>query len=194
MTAQTLFDLTRRYDETDDTREKVGIGDQMELLLGDRAPEFSERFNRLVEAEPEHRTPAATTLREIGPVLWRHLVEACAIAAYEANRAYCEALGDFSQVSWGKAAEWQRKSARRRVDVALSGATPEAQHAAWVHDKVADGWTRGETKDPERRTHPCLVAYAQLPEDQRQKDALYQQVVRAMAHALGVEVRHYTIK
>lgn len=119
------------------------------------------------------------------PTIDARLVEACARAAHEANRAYCLATGDDSQQPWDAAAEWQRESARRGVSVALAGVTAEEQHAAWARDKVADGWTYGPTKDVATKTHPCLVPYDRLPAAQRRKDDLYQRVVRAMADALG---------
>jgi RyR domain len=103
---------------------------------------------------------------------------------HEANRAYCEAIGDDSQKSWIEAEEWQRESAIRGIEVALAGATPKQQHEAWAKDKITDGWIYGETKDPEAKTHPCLVAYEDLPDEQKVKDALYIGVVNALA--LGV--------
>ena len=110
---------------------------------------------------------------------------ACARAAHEANRAYCIAIGDLSQKPWDEAEQWQRDSAIRGVIVALQGATPGRQHEAWMADKLRDGWVYGEVKDPIAKTHPCLVAYEDLPLAQRQKDALYITVVRGMADALA---------
>ena len=52
--------------------------------------------------------------------------------AHEVNRAYCEALGDFSQPSWEEAERWQRKSAYAGVRLHLNDpeAGPEASHAS----------------------------------------------------------------
>lgn len=113
------------------------------------------------------------------------VISACAQIAHEANRIYCLTKGDQSQSAWDDAPEWQRKSALQGVRVALGGATPEQQHESWCEDKVADGWTFGETKDPEAKTHPCLMPYANLPAAQRGKDALFIGVVSAMAGALA---------
>lgn len=111
-------------------------------------------------------------------------IEACARAAHEANRAYCIAIGDLSQPSWDDAPDWQKSSARNGVRGALNGATPEQSHESWLAEKVSTGWAYGETKDPERRLHPCMVPYGQLPPTQRAKDDLYLAVVRATAAAL----------
>lgn len=113
------------------------------------------------------------------------LIEACAIAAHEANRAYCLLLGDTSQKPWEQAEEWQRESARRGVAVAMEGATPEIQHQAWMDDKIKDGWVWGPVKDAAAKTHPCLVPYNMLPIAQQSKDGLYQSVIRALVLAWG---------
>ena len=112
------------------------------------------------------------------------VIEACARAAHEANRAYCLAIGDGSQPSWDDAPEWQKSSARNGVAGALAGNTPEQSHASWFDEKYANGWAWGEHKDPERKLHPCMVPYADLPPEQRAKDDLFLAVVRAVAAAL----------
>ena len=55
--------------------------------------------------------------------------------------------------------------------------TPEQQHNNWVHFKRADGWRYGNTKDFERKEHPCLVPYSELPEIQQRKDAVFRQTL-----------------
>jgi hypothetical protein len=46
-------------------------------------------------------------------------------------------------------------------------------------EKKADGWVYGEVKDPEKKEHPCLVEYEELPKDQQAKDSLFIAVVRS---------------
>jgi len=113
------------------------------------------------------------------------VVEACARAAHEANRAYCIAIGDASHVPWDEAPEWQRSSCRVGARGALEGATPEQSHESWLATKQADGWCFGEVKDPEAKTHPCFVPYADLPPSQRAKDAIFVTVVRVVGEALA---------
>lgn len=112
------------------------------------------------------------------------IVEACARAAHEANRAYCLALGDQSQLSWDATPEDIKKVSRAGVEPALAGATPEMLHELWCAAKYRDGWQYGLYKDIDHKTHPCLVPYSKLPIEQRRKDALYQSVVRAMSEVL----------
>lgn len=114
------------------------------------------------------------------------LLEACARAAHEVNRAYCLALGDASQPPWEDAPEWQRVSAVKGVAGALAGNTPEQSHEGWLEEKRATGWKYGPVKDPEKKEHPCFVPYAELPPAQRHKDALFVTTVRAVAAALAV--------
>jgi hypothetical protein len=103
-----------------------------------------------------------------------------AAICHSVNKAYCEAYGDFSQPHWDDAPDWQRESARAGVQFILdnpdAGAT--AQHDTWMALKIADGWTYGETKDAEAKTHPCLVPFDQLPKEQQVKDFLFRGVVR----------------
>lgn len=111
-------------------------------------------------------------------------IEACARAAHEANRAYCIAIGDTSQPSWEDAPEWQKSSARNGVKGALAGAAPEQSHESWLAEKTATGWRYGPVKNPETKEHPCFVPYAELPEAQRAKDAIFTTVVRVVGNAL----------
>ena len=103
--------------------------------------------------------------------------------AHEVNRAYCAALGDDSQVAWEAAPEWQRSSATAGVAFHRRNPTaaPSASHERWMAQKLADGWTYGEIKDPGAKTHPCLVPFESLPVEQRAKDYLFSAVVSALS-------------
>jgi len=101
---------------------------------------------------------------------------------HEANRAWCEAHYDYRQKSWSEAEQWQRDSAVEGVKFALANprSTDNAQHEAWMNDKIADGWTYGETKNSEKKTHPCLVPFVDLPVFQQLKDKLFRGIVRSL--------------
>jgi len=109
-------------------------------------------------------------------------IQLAARAAHEANRAYCAAIGDDSQVPWDEASEWQRASARLGVLFVLENpnATPADQHECWLAEKARDGWKYGPVKDAERKEHPCFVPYEMLPGGQRAKDAIFGAVVRGV--------------
>ena len=62
-----------------------------------------------------------------------HIAKVC----HEANRAFCESMGDFSQVGWNRIPKWQHDSIVEGVVFILSnpGAGPEASHNAWMEHK-----------------------------------------------------------
>lgn len=115
-------------------------------------------------------------------------IEVIARVCHEANRGWCVGHGDNSQLEWDQAPEWQRESAIQGVEGALAGNTPEQSHESWSKQKVDDGWVHGAVKDPEKKTHPCLVPYAELSIADRAKDDLFTGVVKSLAPALGLEV------
>ena len=43
-------------------------------------------------------------------------------------------------------------------------------HANWAHQRLSDGWRWGPARDDEKREHPCLVAYDDLPEREKEYD------------------------
>jgi hypothetical protein len=109
--------------------------------------------------------------------------------AHEVNRAYCEALGDLSQLAWDDAPGWQQESALNGVRLHLDNpeAGPEASHENWMCEKIAAGWVYGPVKSPDAQppTHPCLVAFADLPVEQQAKDYIFRAVVHACKRHLG---------
>ena len=108
-------------------------------------------------------------------------LEKIARVCHEANRAWCVATGDTTQVSWDDAPEWQVKSAIDGVRFALvNEAGAAGMHNAWCETKRRDGWVYGPVKDAVAKTHPCLVPYGDLPEEQRAKDALFGAIVGAL--------------
>lgn len=107
-----------------------------------------------------------------------HPLDKIARLCHEVNRAYCQALGDDSQVPWDEAPEWQRESARMGVDMHLMGDFgPEASHIGWMNQKIRDGWVYGPVKDAEKKEHPCMVPFAMLSVDQQAKDFIFRAIV-----------------
>jgi hypothetical protein len=117
-------------------------------------------------------------------------VEQIASVCHTANTRLQALAGDPSpSVPWDSESEEIRQSAIAGVEAALRGVTPEELHAEWCRNKAAQGWRRGEFKDAQARTHPCLVPYADLPGSERVKDAVFGAIVAAMSggehHACG---------
>ncbi len=111
---------------------------------------------------------------------------------HEANRAYCQTLGDDSQVPWVEAPEWQKTSAVMGVEGILSGriTKPEESHEGWLAEKARTGWKYGPVKDADKKEHPCFVPYSALLSEQQAKDAIFFGIVRACAaHVPGGAAR-----
>lgn len=105
--------------------------------------------------------------------------ELIARQCHEVNRAYCQAIGDDTQASWEFAPQWQRDSAIKGVQFHLGNpdASPSDSHNSWLAEKEAAGWKYGPVKDADKKEHPCVVPYDQLPEQQRAKDYIFKAVV-----------------
>ena len=110
-------------------------------------------------------------------------IERIAHVAHEANRALqvtsLEHVGDVSP-HFMEAPEWMVQSALEGVTSALEGKTPEQLHESWVDYKVKDGWAFGEAKDAVAKTHPCLVPYGSLSDEQKLKDKVFLAIVQAL--------------
>jgi hypothetical protein len=116
-------------------------------------------------------------------------VETIARICHGANKEYCDALGDFSQVPWEIAPAWVRDSALNGVQFRVDNptATPEQMHQNWLDEKRITGWTYGPVKDIYAKTHPCLLPYHELPAAQRAKDYIFSAIVDACLPFLSRE-------
>lgn len=43
-------------------------------------------------------------------------------------------------------------------------------HEVWAESRISQGWTYGEQRNDELKTHPCLVPYEELPEVEKDYD------------------------
>jgi hypothetical protein len=46
----------------------------------------------------------------------------------------------------------------------------ENAHDLWATQRFKDGWTYGAKRDDTAKKHPCLVPYAELPEQEKEYD------------------------
>ena len=111
------------------------------------------------------------------------LVERIARTSHEALRGFKASAGQDPGPSWEDAEPWMRESTLEAVAfrIANPSAPASAEHERWLREKEATGWVYGEVKDAEAKTHPMMVEYAHLPEDERKKDALIMAVADALA-------------
>ncbi|QDH48000.1 hypothetical protein PQB78_gp87 [Arthrobacter phage Xenomorph] len=107
-------------------------------------------------------------------------IDLIARVCHEANRSVQIYSNDESMSpTWDLAPDWQKHSAKQGVVEALEGKTSEQLHQAWCDHKVDEGWRYGEKKDSEAKTHPCLIPYDELPEEQKLKDSVFGSIVMA---------------
>lgn len=43
-------------------------------------------------------------------------------------------------------------------------------HDVWAETRIQQGWKYGEQRNDEFKTHPCLVPYEELPEEEKEYD------------------------
>jgi class 3 adenylate cyclase/tetratricopeptide (TPR) repeat protein len=53
---------------------------------------------------------------------------------------------------------------------AITEQLAESTHDVWARQRLAEGWRYGPTRDDATKHHPCLVAYADLPESEKEYD------------------------
>lgn len=84
------------------------------------------------------------------------------------------------------------------VDTSHVSLTPEMQelieilaknaHDVWAVQRLKDGWVYGPERDDERKTHPCLVAYEDLPESEKVYDRLMSEQLIKTLSAMGCRI------
>ena len=108
-------------------------------------------------------------------------IKSLAKIIHEANRAFCQEIGDDSQQPWSEAPEYNHQSAMVGVKALCENPslTPEESHDVWAKAKQDDGWVYGPTKDKEKKTHPSLVPYDQLSDSEKYKDHLVRAITKS---------------
>ena len=101
-------------------------------------------------------------------------IRALAKIVHEANKAFCEKIGDFSQKPWSEAPGYNHQSAMAGIEAVVNNPaiTPSEIHDVWMEQKKADGWVYGEQKDWDKKTHPSIVPYSALSAVEQYKDYL----------------------
>lgn len=101
---------------------------------------------------------------------------------HEANRAFCAAIGEEVQPPWEEAPKEMVTSVFKGVKYCREHLDIDAKtsHEIWMSNKTKDGWTYGEIKDAEKKTHPLMIPYDQLPMLHKLKDELFISIVKAL--------------
>jgi ryanodine receptor 2 len=74
------------------------------------------------------------------------------------NKGYCPQPADLTGVSLPEELELLAERLAKNV------------HEVWARRRVEQGWTFGKCRDDVAKTHPCLIPYEQLPEEEKDYD------------------------
>lgn len=96
----------------------------------------------------------------------------------EANRAAARRIPEvLALIGLGVSTPEDAKSRERATDSAIPPyieahleQLAEAEHGGWMAHRAKNGWVYGATRDDDRKLHPLMVPYLQLPEDEKEKD------------------------
>lgn len=58
-------------------------------------------------------------------------------------------------------------------------------HEVWAKNRMAEGWTYGPVRDDARKQTPCMVAYEDLPESEKDYDRATSQETLKLIMKLG---------
>ena len=54
--------------------------------------------------------------------------------------------------------------------ISLSEKLAKNTHEVWSKSRISQGWSWGEIRDDEKRQHPDLIPYDELPEEEKDYD------------------------
>ncbi len=61
-------------------------------------------------------------------------------------------------------------------------------HEVWAKKRMTEGWTYGPVRDDAKKETPCMVAYDDLPEDEKEYDRATSQETLKLILKLGFEI------
>ena len=73
--------------------------------------------------------------------------------------------------------------------LALSELLAKNTHEVWARERVNQGWNWGPVRDDEKKEHPCLIPYEQLPESEKEYDRNTAMETLKVIQALGYQIR-----
>lgn len=119
-----------------------------------------------------------------------NLLDTISKVCHEANRAVCLAAGQPTLPAWEDAPQTARDATKEGVLFCIYNrdASPAQVHQDWYDNLINDGWVYGSEKDYDKKTHPCLIAYENLPYVDRLKDGLFKEIALTLFDGLDEEV------
>ncbi|MDR3218195.1 MAG: Ryanodine receptor Ryr [Dysgonamonadaceae bacterium] len=62
-------------------------------------------------------------------------------------------------------------------------------HEVWAAARIAEGWKYGVERNDERKEHPCLIPYKELPENEKEYDRNTALETLRLIEELGFEIK-----
>jgi RyR domain len=95
-----------------------------------------------------------------------------------------EQFGDpYRQPPWPDAPQPMKDMVLALVRGYRAGISPQAAHERWVEAMEARGWRYGLRRSERDRTHPNMLPWGLLPQEQRLKDVMSQQITWVLVAA-----------
>ncbi|MEE8241526.1 MAG: RyR domain-containing protein [Nitrospirales bacterium] len=110
-----------------------------------------------------------------------HAIYAMAMIAHATNAAYRHTLGQ-ETVPWYRLTREEQMSVVMGVSAIVEQRVrrPRDSHDHWLRTKHAMGWKYGHEKNVALKTHPDIVEWDFLHEDEQRKDMLFFGIVVAL--------------
>lgn len=74
--------------------------------------------------------------------------------------------------------------------IALSERIAQNVHDVWAAGRIADGWRYGPQRDDLKKTHPCLIPYTELSEDEKEYDRRTSEETIRLILKMGFKITH----
>ena len=63
-------------------------------------------------------------------------------------------------------------------------------HDVWAETRISQGWTYGKERNDEKKTHPCLIPYEELPDNEKEYDRNTSIGTLKLIMKLGFNISH----
>jgi hypothetical protein len=113
-------------------------------------------------------------------------ITAFAQIAYKLDQAYQVAISGESRPNWHELKPEDRKNITDRAIYYLTdpNAVVSSLHERWAHTKYSEGWSYAPQFSEEKKHHPMLVSYADLPLSRRVGDTLFMQTIQTLSRLM----------
>jgi hypothetical protein len=110
-------------------------------------------------------------------------------AVKDANRQQANRIHQLLKAAGYRISPLQNWDADKRIFSILEiEKMASLEHNLWRQAKEADGWIYGEQRDENKRTHPDLVSWDDLPEGEQEKNLAVVQQMPALLARIGFQI------